>query len=69
MTCVHHWMVDRPTHSKCPAVCKLCGDKTVFSGSLEEYYDLFSLRSLGEEERIEDGDNWGRLFGGVSKPG
>ena len=35
ITCAHHWVIDRPGGPESEGVCKLCGEKRVFSNSVD----------------------------------
>ena len=37
--CAHYWVIDRPDGPESEGVCKLCGDKKLFSNSVDSAYN------------------------------
>lgn len=34
-TCVHHWVLSEPIGNQIPGLCKRCGARRVYSGSID----------------------------------
>jgi hypothetical protein len=71
--CVHHWVLDEGKTREIPAVCKLCGEKTVFAGN--QWIGLLDMptltqmkKELGEVPGVEPKSGRKRGWGWVGGP-